>query len=85
MKSHFEVLDGLRGTAALSVLLFAHWIWKTHPSAAPLWLVSAALYVGVVFVAWLLLKHYDEPIRKYLTRRLTAASTESASIPVYGS
>jgi len=31
--------------------------------------VSASLYFGVVLIAWLLLKHYDEPLRAWLTRK----------------
>jgi peptidoglycan/LPS O-acetylase OafA/YrhL len=66
-----------------AIYLFAHWNWNTHPSSAQLWLVASLLYAGVIFVAWLLLKYYDEPLRAYLTRKLTAAANESAPTIVY--
>lgn len=31
---------------------------------------AAALIIGSVLLAWLCLKLYDEPVRKYLTKRL---------------
>jgi len=66
-----------------AIYLFAHWIWSTHPSAERLWLVATLLYVSVIFVAWLLLRYYDEPLRAYLTRKLTAASNASSPTIVY--
>lgn len=59
------------------VYVFAHWVWKTQPDTASVWLVAVLLYVGVIFAGWLLLKYYDEPLREYLTRKLSAASKES--------
>jgi len=52
-----------------AIYVFAHWYWRTKPSTSQLWLVSASLYFGVVLIAWLLLKHYDEPLRAWLTRK----------------
>lgn len=60
--------------------MFAHWLWRTHPSPARIWQVSAMLYAGVICVALLLLRYYDEPLRAYLTRRLTPPHGKAASI-----
>jgi peptidoglycan/LPS O-acetylase OafA/YrhL len=62
-----------------AVYVFAHWKWQTNPSSEQLWLVSTGLFMGIVLFAWLLLEYCDEPIRKYLGRKLTAYS---ASHPV---
>ena len=61
-----------------AIYVFAHWVWKMHPSAPRLWLVASLLCAGVIFAAWLLLKYYDEPLRAYLTRRLTAVSVPAS-------
>jgi peptidoglycan/LPS O-acetylase OafA/YrhL len=45
-KPHCEILDGLRGVAALVVVVF-----------------------GSIALAWLCLKFYDIPLRKYLTEK----------------
>jgi len=88
-------LDGLSGrlsrfTGRLSyplylihypaIYVFAHWNWKTHPSQASLWLVAASLYVGVVVVACLLLKYFDEPLRAWLTRKMAGAPEHALPI-----
>jgi peptidoglycan/LPS O-acetylase OafA/YrhL len=65
-----------------AVYVFAHWRWQTHPSNQQLWLVSTALCVGIVFVAWLLLKYFDEPIRNYLGRKLTEHSDSKHAGPL---
>ncbi len=54
--------------------MFAHWLWKTHPAPGRVWQVATLLYIGVICVAWLLLKYYDEPLRAYLTRRITSSA-----------
>ena len=63
-----------------AIYVFAHWFWKTHPSPARVWQVSALLYIGVICVAWLVLKYYDEPLRAYLTRKLTPSPGKPAPI-----
>ena len=40
-----------------AIYVFAHWCWNTHPATGRLWLVSALLYIGVIFAAWLLLEY----------------------------
>ena len=70
-----------------AIYVFAHWNWRTHPSATRLWLVSSALYIGLILAAWLLLKYYDEPLRGFLTRKLAQASKSDrpAALPLSSS
>jgi peptidoglycan/LPS O-acetylase OafA/YrhL len=50
------------------IYLFAHWKWSTHPDPVRVGLVAAALYVGVVALAYALTRWYDRPVRAWLTR-----------------
>jgi len=59
------------------IYIFAHWYWRAHPSTPQLWLVAASLYVGVILLAWLLLKYYDEPLRAWLTRKVSPTPGEA--------
>lgn len=65
-----------------ALYVFAHWLWKTHPSSSRVWTVAILLVLGDICAAWLLLKYYDEPLRAYLTRKLMARSNERAPNPV---
>ncbi len=49
------------------IFLFAHWVGSHHPSQVLFWSVGIATYIGVVFLAWLLLTFYDEPLRNRLS------------------
>jgi peptidoglycan/LPS O-acetylase OafA/YrhL len=51
------------------IYLFAHWNWSTHPAPVRLGLVAAGLYLGVVMLAYALLRWYDRPLRAWLTRQ----------------
>jgi len=53
-----------------AIYVYDHWLNQRHPSDALIWLVSVALYVGLVVMAWLITKYYDEPLRAYLGRKL---------------
>ena len=99
-KEHFEVLDGLRGTAAFLIVLFhvftgmiwlckfsgrlsyplyithipfvyvlASYSWTRHPSMDVKLIWIFLLISFVIFVAWIALKYFDEPVRAWLTRR----------------
>jgi peptidoglycan/LPS O-acetylase OafA/YrhL len=65
-----------------AIYVFAHWYWRSHPSAVRVWLVAGSLYVGVVVVAWLLLTYYDEPVRAWLTRRTVREQVERVRNPI---
>ena len=62
------------------IYIFAHWYWRAHPSTPQLWLVAASLYVGVILLAWLLLKYYDEPLRAWLTRNVSATGLKDTRL-----
>lgn len=50
--------------------LFYAWLWRdARIPFAEAWPVAAGLFVGVILLAWLVLKGYDEPLRRRLTRR----------------
>jgi peptidoglycan/LPS O-acetylase OafA/YrhL len=49
------------------VYVFAHWNWSTHPAPMRLGLVAAGVQVGIVLLAYALLRWYDKPLRAWLT------------------
>ena len=49
--------------------LFYAWVWKNELSFAQAWPVALALLFGNILLAWLALKLYDEPLRKFLSKR----------------
>lgn len=50
--------------------LFYAWLWSGEKIPfSEAWPVAAGLYIGVIVLAWAMLKLYDEPVRRYLTRR----------------
>ena len=51
------------------VYVLAGYSWTRHPSLNVKLTLISLLIPFVVFVAWLVLKYYDEPIRSWLSRR----------------
>ena len=51
------------------VYLFAHWNWSTHPAPMRLALVAAGFQIGIVILAWVLLRWFDRPVRAWLTSK----------------
>ena len=50
--------------------LFYAWLWRGDAIPfAEAWPVAAGLFVGSILLAWVVLKVYDEPVRRWLTRR----------------
>ena len=51
--------------------LFYAWLWSKEPSLtfSQTWHIALILLIGNIVLAYLCLKFYDEPVRKYLTRR----------------
>jgi len=51
------------------IYLYAHWLLSTHPHGALRIGVSAAVYLGVIGIATILLYFYDKPVRAWLAKR----------------
>lgn len=51
-------------------LLYA-WIWAapTERAFADIWPLCVAMWFGLILLAWVLLKVYDEPVRRWLNRK----------------
>ncbi|MDE7410516.1 MAG: acyltransferase [Paramuribaculum sp.] len=50
-------------------LMYA-WAWKNGYGFDQVWYVASAIVITVIILAWLLLKYYDEPVRRYLSGKL---------------
>ena len=51
------------------VYVLAAYSWTRHPSLTVKLTLISLLIPFVIFVAWLVLKYYDEPVRSWLSRR----------------
>ena len=51
------------------VYVLAAYSWTRHPSLSVKLTLISLLIPFVIFVAWLVLKYYDEPVRSWLSRR----------------
>jgi len=63
------------------IYLFAHWNWSTHPGKPLLTAVAVALVVGVLLLAYALLRWYDRPVRAWLTRACNQPVARTAMHP----
>lgn len=52
--------------------LFYAWIWSEKLTFPQIWPMAIALFFGNILFAYLCLKLYDEPIRKWLSKRFLA-------------
>lgn len=50
-------------------LMYA-WAWKNGYGVDHVWPVAAVIIVTVIILAWLLMKYYDQPLRRYLNSKL---------------
>lgn len=57
--------------------LFYAWVWSNGITPAQAVPVCAILFIGIILMAWLALRFYDEPVRAYLTNRLLRRSSIS--------
>ncbi len=48
--------------------LFYSWVWKNELTFAETWPIALLLLFGNLLLAWIVLKVYDEPLRKYLQK-----------------
>ena len=49
--------------------LFYAWVWKNGLTFAQTWPMALVLFFGNILLAYLVLKLYDEPVRKFLTKK----------------
>lgn len=50
--------------------MFYAWVWSHGYGFAEVWPVCAVLFPGILIFAWLVMRYYDTPVRRSLTRRL---------------
>ena len=50
--------------------LFYAWVWNNGITLEEALPICAALFLGIIFMAWLALRFYDTPLRRYLSARL---------------
>ncbi len=63
--------------------LFYAWLWKGEPVAfAQVWPITLILLFGNILLAYLCLKFYDEPARKYLSKRFLLTPKKKSISPV---
>lgn len=51
-----------------SMYLFYAWVWNNGLTFGQVWPAAAGLFIGNILLAYLCLKFYDEPVRKWLKR-----------------
>lgn len=49
--------------------LFYSWVWANALTFDRIWWVCLAIFAGIILMAFVALKYYDEPIRRYLSDR----------------
>lgn len=49
--------------------LFYAWVWKNEYTFAQTWHVAICIVIGNILLAYLVMKLYDIPVRKYLTKK----------------
>ncbi len=49
--------------------LFYAWVWANSLSFGQVWPVCTGLFVGIILLAWAVLRLYDAPVRRWLTGR----------------
>lgn len=49
--------------------LFYAWVWDNGVTFAKAWPICAALFIGIIMMAWAASRWYDNPVRRYLTSK----------------
>ena len=52
-----------------AMYMFYAWVWNGGRTFAEVWPVCVAIFFGLIGFAWLVLRFYDEPLRRWLSRR----------------
>lgn len=66
-KPRYEILDGLRGVAAVMVLVYQY-VFGNDYTFEQSWPVALLVFVASLLTAYLSLKFYDLPVRKWLKK-----------------
>lgn len=61
-----------------SMYLFYSWVWNNELTFQQTWYVGLAIIVGNILLAYFFLKVYDEPVRRFLTKRFLKTKTNTA-------
>lgn len=60
--------------------LFFAWVWKNGLVFSQVWPMAVLLFVGFILFAWFCLKFYDEPLRRWLSRRFVERKTSKKEL-----
>ena len=55
--------------------LFYAWVWREGLPFSQAWPMAVAVFVGSILLAWLCLKLYDGPVRRWLSRKFLERRT----------
>lgn len=50
--------------------MFYAWVWNNGITLPEAWPVCTALFVGIILEAWIAMRWYDTPVRRYLSKKL---------------
>lgn len=60
--------------------MFFAWVWKNGLVFSQVWTMAVLLFVGFILFAWFCLKFYDEPLRRWLSRRFVERKTSKKEL-----
>lgn len=49
--------------------MFYAWVWANGYSFSEVWPVCIALFAGIILMAWLAMRYYDTPVRRWLSAK----------------
>lgn len=52
-----------------AMYLFYSWVWTNGLSFSDVWPACCAIFAGILLAAWLALRFYDAPVRRFLSRK----------------
>lgn len=61
-----------------SMYLYYSWVWKNGYTFSQTWAVALAIIVGNILLAYICLKIYDEPFRRWLTNKFIKRKVANA-------
>lgn len=56
--------------------LFYAWVWREGLTFSQVWPVAVGIFLGSILAAYIFLKLYDEPVRRYLAKRMLPATVK---------